>query len=77
VLHADTHTIECGYRSEYLPKYGAQEVGEHRYDEMVDAELAKARTQLAAALTHCTNVSSIEVWDEEKSWVEIIIHLAR
>jgi hypothetical protein len=57
------------YRSD-LPKEGAQEYGEYRYDEMVRKEVAQWRRVLDPYLApHMSGIKDVDVSDGEKSWI--------
>lgn len=67
--------IHAGYRSD-LPKEGESAVGEYRYEEMVNKELARARKAVDSAMAEFKNaIARVTIHAEEKSWVSIDVEL--
>lgn len=71
----DFRRVDGAYRSN-LPKEGAYEVGEYRYEEMVSKEIAQARKAVDAALApYKDKIVKVDIHDGEKSWIYIQITL--
>lgn len=74
-ISSDARTIEGAYRSN-LPKEGAQEVGEYRYEGMVQDEIARYRKKLDPALAPFkSQIANVSVHDGEKSWIYVTVTL--
>ena len=74
-VSGDNRNIQGGYRSD-LPKGGASDVGEYRYDEMVGEEISRFRKKLDPLLkSYRKHIKKVQFGDEEKSWIHAYIEL--
>ena len=74
-VEVDGLRVRGSYRSD-LPKEGAYEVGEYRYEEMVRAEIAAWRRFLDPLLApHMAGIASVRVYAGEKSWIYTEVRL--
>lgn len=68
--------VSGSYRSNYLPKEGAQDVGYEHYRDMVDEEVGKFRKVLDPLLKqYASGIKNVEYYDGEKSWVYVDVEL--
>ena len=75
-ISSDNRRVSGEYRSDYLPKEGAYDVGEYEYGEMVEREIARWRKVLDPKLRpYMSNIKSIDVEDGEKSWIYTTVTL--
>jgi hypothetical protein len=71
----DFRWVRGSYRSN-LPKEGAYDVGEARYDEMVKSEIARAKKETDPLLANYKNkIESTHYQAEEKGWISIEVNL--
>jgi hypothetical protein len=68
--------ISAEYRSNNLPKEGANEVGYAAYDDMVNEEISTFRKALERNLGSLKNsIKTVEIQDGEKSWIYVTVIL--
>lgn len=75
-ISPDFRSIEAAYRSGSLPKEGANAVGEYEYDNMVAAEINRAKKTIAPVLApYQDKIAKTSFHDGEKSWIYITVNL--
>ena len=67
--------VEASYRSN-LPKEGASDVGESRYEEMVRDEIARFKKVVEPLLSpYMDLIAGVHYYDSEKSWINVEVEL--
>ncbi len=71
----DETRVTAAYRSDSLPKEGAQEVGESDYQAMVEEVTGRFRKIVMPMLQGVPGIRKVGIYAGEKSWVYVTVEL--